>query len=261
MLNKPDEFVVIRILYNTNKTKVSLIQRKYDKKVLVLKQYRKKSLKPIHFYQIQNEIEIHMSLQHENIIKIHNYWVSNNGVYMVLEYACKGDLFDMLYKSNVEIERRFLLEKILCPLVETVKYLHERDIIHFDIKPENIGFTDKDKLVLLDFGLSQTFSQVISNTKHQCFQYTNDYKAPEYSNKYIQNPKAVDVWCIGMLMYELATKMSPKEIKTSSIKLQPLWLNHLFHECTHTNVNQRINIEDLYVKLMDLKQRFSSKAH
>src|SRR5210317_1918797 len=159
---------------------------------------------------IEKEIRIHKNLKHPRIISFHGHFFDpddNDIVYIVLEYAKGGDLFGMMSDKIPECE---FIEIILKPIVRALHYLHSRNIVHCDIKMENIFLTSyKDGAKLGDFG----FAADDTYLKNQRMG-TTEYLAPEillcdreivrdaiHNNKNLYDTP-VDCWAIGVLLYE-----------------------------------------------------------
>lgn len=152
---------------------------------------------------IEREIQIHKNLKHPRIISFYGHFFDpddTNIVYMVLEYAKGGDLFGMMSDEIPECE---FIEIILKPIVRALHYLHSLNIVHCDIKMENIFLTThNDGVKLGDFG----FAMDDTHLKNRRIG-TIEYMAPEIllcergtvGNKY-NTP--VDCWATGVLLYE-----------------------------------------------------------
>jgi hypothetical protein len=99
-----------------------------------------------------------MSVSHPNVLCLKDTFDESDGVYLILELAAEGELFNWIVMKQklTEAEAR----KVFVQLFQGVKYLHERNIVHRDIKPENILLTDKHLTVkLADFGLSKIIGE------------------------------------------------------------------------------------------------------
>ena len=148
---------------------------------------------------LQQEIGMLMGVSHPNVLCLKNTFNERDRVYLVLELAPEGELFNyivMRQKLN-ENETRKLFKQ----LFQSIKYLHERNIVHRDIKPENILLVDKDLHVkLADFGLAKIIGEE-SFTTTLCG--TPSYVAPEIlaDSKQRKYTKAVDVWSLGVVLY------------------------------------------------------------
>lgn len=153
--------------------------------------------------QIQRELNILQSLSHPNILKLIEYYESQNNVYIVTEYIQHGNLKDYLSQHKDKITEQ-QIKTIAYTLLQTVNYLHKNDICHRDLKLGNIMLSDEkdfNKIKIIDFGLSIKFQ----NKYEQGICGTMKYMAPEVAlgMKYIKN---VDIWSIGIILFLLLNK-------------------------------------------------------
>jgi serine/threonine protein kinase len=158
--------------------------------------------------QLKRELRIMYSLNHKYIIKLYNHFEDSKNFYLIMELAEGGSLFARLVKVRSFDERttaQYMKEVALA-----VQYLHTREpaIIHRDIKPENI-FLDRDGCVKLgDFGWSSLNDNVRST-----YCGTLDYLAPEMIHRTGHDTR-LDLWNLGVLLFELLTGRAPFESKT-----------------------------------------------
>lgn len=148
---------------------------------------------------LQQEIAVLMGVSHPNVLCLKDTFNEKNAVYLVLELAPEGELFNhIVAKSKLtEDESR----KLFYQLFQGIKYLHDRNIVHRDIKPENILLVDKDVHVkLADFGLAKIIGEE-SFTTTLCG--TPSYVAPEIlaEGRHRKYTKAVDIWSLGVVLY------------------------------------------------------------
>lgn len=144
--------------------------------------------------QVKREIEIQTRLEHPNCLKMVAWFHDEVRVYLVLEYAVKGDLWGLMTKN--ELTERDAARYVL-QVVEGMMYLHRNNIIHRDIKPENLLIGHDDVIKISDFGWS-----VRTKAKEIIQCGTLDYLAPELVMR-DHYQQSVDVWTIGVLTYEL----------------------------------------------------------
>ena len=152
-------------------------------------------------HQLKREIEIQARLSHPHILKLYDYFFDKDRVYLVLEYAPKGELFRVLTKLGKFPDR--LASRVIKQVIEALEYCHENGVIHRDIKPENILLSYDGQIKLSDFGWS-----VQSDSKRQTQCGTLDYLPPEIVFGYTYDHR-VDLWCLGVLAYELLTGKPP----------------------------------------------------
>ena len=149
---------------------------------------------------ISREINIHSRISHENIVKFYSYNQGLNEVNILLEYCPNGAIFELINKNGFD---EFQTYKYFSQVVNAVYFLHKNNLVHRDIKPENI-LLKGDKIKLCDFGwCCETNS---NNRKSFCG--TFEYMAPEII-KEIPYGKPVDIWALGILLYELYFGVSP----------------------------------------------------
>jgi aurora kinase A len=154
--------------------------------------------------QLRREIEIQNHLRHPNILRMFNYFWDEENIYLFLEMAPGGEVFEYLRKKGKFSEARAAW--YLKQVAEAVKYCHSKHVIHRDIKPENILLGFNDTLKLADFG----WSVHAPTSKRTTFCGTLDYLPPEM----ILGPNrahgfAVDIWALGILCYEFLCGKTP----------------------------------------------------
>ena len=156
---------------------------------------------------IINEINILMKMDHPNIVKIFEFYISDKNYYLITEYCEGGSLFDLIMKNKgpfTEIQASYIMHQIF----SVVNYCHKMKIIHRDLKPENILVQKNDngfvKIKICDFGTSLTFNRGEIQDKIVGSIY---YIAPEVLQKKY-NSKC-DLWSCGVIMYILLTSVPP----------------------------------------------------
>ena len=155
--------------------------------------------------QINKEIEIMYKLDHPNIIKLYSHFEDNEHFCLIMEYASKGQLFSLIKKHRKL--NQIMAKQYLKEIISAIKYLHEKNppIIHRDIKPENILIDYDGNCKLADFGwASFDYGEKIRDT----YCGTPEYLAPEMINQSGHN-KSVDIWAIGILLFEMLTGRTP----------------------------------------------------
>jgi len=156
---------------------------------------------------LKTEIQIHKELDHPHIIKFHGYIHEGNMVYLILDYASNGNLYTYLHKKKSIPEKEVF--KFFFQTCLAISYLHYNDILHRDIKPENM-LLDKDfNIKVCDFGWSAYQLDEGRNT----FCGTYEYMAPEIVNKK-QYDYRIDIWGMGILLYELFHNKAPYQGRT-----------------------------------------------
>lgn len=160
-------------------------------------------------HQLRREIEIQAHLKHPNILQLYNYFYDQQRIYLILEYAPRGELYKELQKSRTFDEQR--TATIMEELSDALTYCHKKKVIHRDIKPENLLLGLQGELKIADFGWSVHAPSL--RRKTMCG--TLDYLPPEMIEGRMHN-EMVDLWCIGVLCYELMVGNPPFESPSHS---------------------------------------------
>lgn len=155
-------------------------------------------------YQLRREIEIQSHLRHPNILRLFGYFYDKSRVYLILEYAPGGEIYKLLQKSGRFSEEQ--TSQYICSLAHALCYCHHKHVIHRDIKPENLLLGAKNELKIADFG----WSVYAPDSRRQTLCGTLDYLAPEMIEGQ-QHDEAVDIWGLGVLMYEFLVGRPPFE--------------------------------------------------
>jgi len=159
---------------------------------------------------VRNEIAVlkKVSMGHQNILTLVDYFETMNNLYLVTDLALGGELFDRICRkgSYYEADAADLIRATL----SAVAYLHDHGIVHRDLKPENLLFRtpeDNADLLIADFGLSRIMDEeqfhVLTTT---CG--TPGYMAPEIFKK-TGHGKPVDLWALGVITYFLLCGYTP----------------------------------------------------
>lgn len=155
-------------------------------------------------HQFRRELEIQSHLKHPNILRMYGWFHDENRIYLILEYACHGELYKKLKKAQRLDERT--AATYMYQIADALIYLHAKNVIHRDIKPENLLLGAFGEIKLADFG----WSVHAPSLKRQTLCGTLDYLPPEMvENK--RHDEKVDHWCIGVLCYELLVGKPPFE--------------------------------------------------
>ena len=185
----------------------SVVQLYEDKKTKIKYAVKKMNIENIEKITknknlINTEVNIHGRINHPNIIKLHNYFRIKNNSYLILEYSPNGTLFDIIRSSHglSEIYSFYYFLQTL----NAIYFLHLHSIIHRDLKPENLLINEKNIIKLCDFG----WSVKLKDNKRTTFCGTVEYMAPEIIKKQ-EYDETIDIWSLGVLLYELVHSYSP----------------------------------------------------
>ena len=204
----------------------------------------------------RREIEIMYKVHQCNIVRLFNHFEDNEYCYFVMEYIEKGNLFDQPSWKNNKRFSSVDVAKIIKEIICAVYYLHHMDppIIHRDIKPENVLIDKNGVAKLTDFGWS---NYVDSNEIRRTYCGTPVYLAPEMI-KEIGHNEHLDIWCIGVLLFELLTGTVPfkgrdiDSLNNNILSLKIVWprdinntAKNLISKILKTEPGERISLEDM----------------
>jgi serine/threonine protein kinase len=184
---------------------VFLAKHNLDGKFYAVKQMQKDKIKEAgaNCDFIYREINIHSRLTHENIVNLLSYEEDKDSFYLVLEYATGGTLFNLIKRNKNGFDEATAF-KYFIQAAAAVQFIHEHGLVHRDLKPENLLLTDKGIVKLCDFG----WCVELSMGNRQTFCGTYEYMAPEVIKEKPYN-QSIDVWSLGILLYELIHGFSP----------------------------------------------------
>jgi len=179
------------------------VLNKNDNKFYVLKQIFLQNFNNDELKELQKEANILSKLDCENIVRYVDSFSENNSFNIVMEF-CEGlDLrkFINKYKTNKNFIEANLIYSFIKDLLEGLKYIHNNNLIHRDLKPDNIFIDKYNKLKIGDFGISIK----LNDTRYAKSKVgTLIYMAPEIIKGEKYNNK-VDIWALGCIIYELCT--------------------------------------------------------
>jgi aurora kinase len=158
--------------------------------------------------QVRREIEIQSNLRHPNILQLYGHFHDSKRVFLILEFAGKGELYKHLRKESRFPEWK--AAQYIAQMASALRYLHRKHVIHRDIKPENILVGIHGEIKISDFG----WSVHAPNNRRKTMCGTLDYLPPEMikpgTSDNFYNEK-VDLWSLGVLTYEFLVGEAPFE--------------------------------------------------
>ena len=202
-----DHFNIERVLGRGAFGKVFLVTKKDTGNLYAMKTLKKGELEKRN--QISNtkmERQIMAGVEYPFIVQMKFAFQTSDKLYMILEFINGGELFFHLRRSQrfTEERTRFYAAEVLMAL----NYLHSRDIIYRDLKPENLLIDAEGHIKITDFGLSKQFFESQGNMKTYSMCGTPEYLAPEIVSK-SGHTKAADYWSLGILIYEMLNGQPP----------------------------------------------------
>ncbi|CAK4066384.1 unnamed protein product [Aphanomyces euteiches] len=184
---------------------VYLAREKKSKYVVALKVLQKSQLRKANIEnQLRREIAIQAELHHKHILRLYGYFYDEKRVFLILEYAPGGELYNKLMDVGRFTED--VAAKYVFQITQALLCMHRKHIIHRDLKPENLLLGYNGELKVADFGWSVTSH----NVRRRTLCGTLDYLSPEMVDN-LPHDEKVDVWTLGVLMYECLVGTPPFE--------------------------------------------------
>ena len=189
---------------------VYLARNKYTDEKVALKQIKKSSANLLSDGEIKDEIEILKTLDHPDIVRIIESFNTKNSYILITEYCEGGELFDQVKNQLSETQIAVIFRQLLSGLA----YLHSNNIVHRDLKLENILIHEIEKskttgedlfnIKIIDFGTARIFDK---NRKPQSIVGSSYYIAPEVLRQ--RYNKECDLWSVGVILYMFIVGHAP----------------------------------------------------
>jgi serine/threonine protein kinase len=154
------------------------------------------------------------TLNHHNIVQIHELERSDAGPYIVMEYVGGGSLVDVLQKGPIPLATAI---EITCQVCDALAVAHGKGIIHRDIKPANILMTPEGVPKLSDFGLARQQQADHGQTQAGAILGTIDFMPPEQRLDATDVDARSDLWSLAATLYQILTGESPRVIDLSDV--------------------------------------------
>ena len=189
---------------------VYLAKNKYTDEKVALKQIKKSTANLLSDGEIKDEIEILKTLDHPDIVRIIESFNTKNSYILITEYCEGGELFDQVKNQLSETQIAVIFRQLLSGLA----YLHSNNIVHRDLKLENILIHEIEKskttgedlfnIKIIDFGTARIFDK---NRKPQSIVGSSYYIAPEVLRQ--KYNKECDLWSVGVILYMFIVGHAP----------------------------------------------------
>ncbi|XP_078675691.1 MAP/microtubule affinity-regulating kinase 3-like isoform X26 [Branchiostoma floridae x Branchiostoma belcheri] len=198
------KYRLLKTIGKGNFAKVKLARHVPTGKEVAIKIIDKTQLNPSSLQKLFREVRIMKMLNHPNIVKLFEVIETEKTLYLVMEYASGGEVFDYLVAHGrmKEKEARAKFRQI----VSAVQYCHQKRVVHRDLKAENLLLDSDMNIKIADFGFSNEFTP---GNKLDTFCGSPPYAAPElFQGKKYDGPE-VDVWSLGVILYTLVSGSLP----------------------------------------------------
>uniref|UniRef100_A0A8C4VJ22 non-specific serine/threonine protein kinase n=1 Tax=Gopherus evgoodei TaxID=1825980 RepID=A0A8C4VJ22_9SAUR len=211
---------LLKTIGKGNFAKVKLARHVLTGREVAVKIIDKTQLNPTSLQKLFREVRIMKILNHPSIVKLFEVIETEKTLYLVMEYASGGEVFDYLVAHGrmKEKEARAKFRQI----VSAVQYCHQKYIVHRDLKAENLLLDADMNIKIADFGFSNEFT--VGN-KLDTFCGSPPYAAPElFQGKKYDGPE-VDVWSLGVILYTLVSGSLPFDGQNLKQIMKDRWIN------------------------------------
>ncbi|XP_034489166.1 serine/threonine-protein kinase MARK2 [Drosophila innubila] len=197
-------YKIIKTLGKGNFAKVKLALHVPTGREVAIKVIDKTQLNTSARQKLYREVRIMKLLDHPNIVRLFQVIESERTLYLIMEYASRGELFDHLVKNGRMREREARV--IFRQLVSAIQYCHSKFVVHRDLKAENLLLDQHMNIKIADFGFGNTFNP---NAQLETFCGSPPYAAPElFMGRKYAGPE-VDAWSLGVVLYTLVSGSLP----------------------------------------------------
>ena len=207
--------------------------------------------------EAKKEIKLLASFKHPNIVRYRDSFVEAGALHIVMDYAEGGDLHRLLKEQGSRLLAEETVLDYFVQLCLAMKHVHDRKVLHRDIKSQNVFLTQNRRVVKLgDFGIARVLNSTAELARTACG--TPYYMSPEICDNKPYNDRS-DVWSMGCLLYEMASLRCPfdaRDMRGLVIKIlrgayPPLpkafspGLGQLVGRCLHRQPSQRPSVNEL----------------
>ena len=210
-----DKYKLLDLIGHGTYGRVYRAIEKESEKILVIKEMIFDGIAKMEQDEILNEVKVMSQVNHNHIIKYYHSFLENGLLYIVMEYCKLGDLGQLIKKQNKEPFDENIIWTYLIQISQGLKYLHDKRILHRDLKPQNIFLQSENNIKIGDLGLGRILS---TNTiQARSGVGTPLYFSPELCQDMPYDDKS-DVWSLGCLIYELMM-LTPPFIASNTVAL------------------------------------------
>jgi len=176
------------------------LHRETNRKVAVKVYEKYKLLDPQRRKSVRCEIRLMERLRHPNIVVFHDAIDTAKQIYIVMEFVSGGSLHHYLKKRPGRRLDDQVAKRLFFQVNQGLKYLHDRHVVHRDVKLENLLLDEHNTIKIIDFGFSTI---VPPGKKLKVFCGTPSYMAPEIVSRKENSGFCADIWATGVLLYAL----------------------------------------------------------
>lgn len=250
-----NDYIIKRTIGEGTFSKVKLgINKITNEKVAIKILEKSKIVEKDDLDRILREMKIITELKHQNVIKVHEMYESNDYFLIIMEYCEGGELFNYIVENQrlSEEETAYFFYQ----LINGIEYIHSKEIVHRDLKPENLLLDSNKVLKIIDFGLSNYYNGTYLSTPcgSPC------YASPEMVSGKSYNGFYIDVWSTGIILFAMMCGYLPFEDPDNDVLFKKILAGRL-HYPSHLSplakdIMKRILVKDpeRRIKIEEIKE-------
>lgn len=199
--------------------------------------------------RFQREIDTMAYIQHENLVRLHDFFSDDEFYYLVMDYCQGGELQEYLASYELEEEEA---AKVFRQIAQAIDFIHSYNVAHLDLKPANILITEFPRIKVADFG----FVTYVKKNEHlNTFYGSTCYCSPECLSHREYDGLKSDIWSLGVILYTLVVGKPPWNMNSESVMIRQIKKasftvpNHISLDCQNLiekmlrlNPEERISI-------------------
>ncbi|XP_037535580.1 serine/threonine-protein kinase Nek4 [Nematolebias whitei] len=198
-----DNYIFIRVVGKGSYGEVNLVKHKTDRKQYVIKKLNLTTSSKRERRAAEQEAQLLSQLRHPNIVTYRESWEGNDRqLYIVMGFCEGGDLYHRLKQQKGELLPERQVVEWFVQIAMALQYLHEKNILHRDLKTQNIFLTKTNIIKVGDLGIARVLEN--QNDMASTLIGTPYYMSPELFSNKPYNHKS-DVWALGCCVYEMST--------------------------------------------------------
>uniref|UniRef100_G3N533 Serine/threonine-protein kinase Nek4 n=1 Tax=Gasterosteus aculeatus TaxID=69293 RepID=G3N533_GASAC len=198
-----NNYIFIRVVGKGSYGEVNLVKHKTDRKQYVIKKLNLTTSSKRERRSAEQEAQLLSQLRHPNIVTYRESWEGDDcQLYIVMGFCEGGDLYHRLKQQKGELLPERQVVEWFVQIAMALQYLHERNILHRDLKTQNIFLTKTNIIKVGDLGIARVLEN--QNDMASTLIGTPYYMSPELFSNKPYNHKS-DVWALGCCVYEMST--------------------------------------------------------
>jgi serine kinase len=211
---------------------------------------------------LPREIQVMKRLRHPNCVCLYEAIETSSRIYLVMDMADNGDLLEYIRSKGALSEEK--ARDFFRQLIDATAYMHERDIVHRDLKCENLLLTQLNAIMISDFGFSRIQAKIPETQKRKlsrtfCGSYA--YAPPEILRGIAYDGTMADIWSLGVVLFTMVCASLPFDDSNLKILLDQVSkrvqfprkrgallsveVKNLIGRMLTSDVNDRIDIEGI----------------